>query len=122
MATHFEASLRTQLLNRRQRLEDAVESFPAREDLASLLYEVDAALSRMDAGTFGLCEECHDPIEADRIAADPLVRFCIDHLTATEQQALQQDLELAAHIQSALLPKTGLVQGGWRTAFHYEAR
>jgi sigma-B regulation protein RsbU (phosphoserine phosphatase) len=121
MATHVDNALRIQLTARRQKLEDAITTLPGRSDLASLLHEVDAALSRMDDGSFGLCEVCHDAIEADRLAADPLIRFCLDHLTTPQQQALQQDLELAAHIQSALLPKTGLVHGGWRTAFHYEA-
>ncbi len=120
MATHFDSALRTQLVSRRQRLEEAVTATPGRSYLTSLLQEVDAALSRMDDGSFGLCEECHEPIESERLSADPLVRFCIDHLTASQQRALQQDLELAAHIQSALLPKGGVIPGGWRTAFHYE--
>jgi phosphoserine phosphatase RsbU/P len=121
MATHVDNALRAQLIDRREKIENAIASLPGRSDLASLLHEVDAALSRMEVGIFGLCEACHEPIEGDRLAADPLIRFCLDHLTAPQQQALQQDLELAAHIQSALLPKAGLLHGGWRTAFHYEA-
>jgi phosphoserine phosphatase RsbU/P len=74
----------------------------------------------MDAGTFGLCEECHEPIEADRLAADPLIHLCLDHLTAPQQRALEQDLELAARIQGALLPKAGIEYSGWRTAYHYQ--
>jgi len=120
MATHLDHALRTQLTDRRQRLESAVQSFPGRSYLTSLLSEVDAALSRIDAGSYGLCETCHDPIEEDRLAANPLVRFCLDHLTMPQQRALEQDLDLTAQIQSALLPKNGLIHGGWRTAYHYE--
>jgi len=120
MATYFDDGLRTHLVTRQQKLQSAVASFPGRSDLAFLLYEVDAALSRMDLGSFGLCEVCHEPIERERLAADPLVRFCLDHLTAPQQRALEQDLDLAARIQSALLPKAGLVHGGWRTAFHFQ--
>jgi sigma-B regulation protein RsbU (phosphoserine phosphatase) len=120
MATHFDSALRTQLVSRRQRLEDAVVVAPDRSYLASLLQEVDAALSRMDDGSFGLCEECHEPIESDRLAADPLVRLCLDHLTAPQQRALEQDLQLAARVQSALLPRADMVFGGWRVAYHYE--
>jgi phosphoserine phosphatase RsbU/P len=120
MATYYDDGLRTQLVTRQQKLQSAVASFPGRSDLAFLLYEVDAALSRMDLGSFGLCEVCHEPIERERLAADPLVRFCLDHLTAPQQRALEQDLDLAARIQSALLPKAGLVHGGWRTAFHFQ--
>ena len=120
MATHFDHVLRSQLTDRRQRLESAVESFPGHSYLTSLLSEVDSALSRMDDGSYGLCEACREPIEDDRLMADPLVRLCLDHLTEFQQRALQQDLELTARIQSALLPRSGLVQGGWRSAFHYE--
>jgi len=120
MATYFDDGLRTQLVTRQQKLQSAVASFPGRSDLASLLHEVDAALSRMDLGSFGLCEVCHEPIERERLAADPLVRFCLDHLTGPQQRALEQDLDLAARIQSALLPKAGLAHGGWRTAFHFQ--
>ena len=120
MATIFDASLRTQLVNRRQKLMNAVTSSPGRSDLTSLLREVDAALSRMEGGTYGLCEECHEPIESERLAANPLTRFCLEHLTEPQQRALEQDLDLAARIQSALLPKAGLEHAGWRTAFHYQ--
>ena len=117
MATHVDALMRAQLTDRRRKLKDAVVSSPGRLDLASLLHEVDAALSRMDEGIFGLCETCHEPIERDRLNADPLIRFCLDHLTDAQQRALEQDLDLTASIQSALLPKNGLGHGGWRTAF-----
>lgn len=120
MATHFDTALRTQLESRREKLRDAVVAFPDRSYLTSLLQEVDAALSRMEDGSFGLCEECHEPIELDRLAADPLVRLCLDHLTAPQQRALEQDLELAGRIQSALLPRNDLVFRGWRAIFHYE--
>jgi len=121
MATHFDDSIRAELLSRRQRLETAASSSPGQSYLSSLLREVDSALSRLDDGTFGLCDTCHDPIEAERLAADPLVRFCLDHLTVPEQRALEQDLDLAANIQAALLPKNGLVQGSWETAYHFQA-
>lgn len=120
MATHFESMLRTQLATRREKLEVAITSSPDTSYLAGLLHEVDSALSRMETGTFGLCETCHEPIEGDRLAADPLARFCLDHLTPPQQRALEQDLQLAAKIQAALLPRNDLVQGGWQAAYHYE--
>jgi Prokaryotic dksA/traR C4-type zinc finger len=78
-ATAF-APLRDQLLDRRQKLEAAAATLNPRDEVARLLQEVDAALGRMNAGTFGLCATCHDPIESDRLAADPLTQFCLDHL------------------------------------------
>lgn len=120
MATHLDLAFRTQLTTRKRKLEDALTISPDREYLTDLLQEVDAALGRVESGTFGLCEVCHDPIESDRLAADPLARFCLDHLTPLQQRDLEQDLNLAAHIQSALLPKRDIVHSGWRAAYHYE--
>jgi sigma-B regulation protein RsbU (phosphoserine phosphatase) len=112
--------LRTELEQRRKRLHAALHSPAADASLSQLLTAVDTALSRMDQGTFGLCETCHDTIEAERVLADPLVRFCLDHLTSAEQRALESDLSLAASIQRALLPKPGLAPAGWDVRYHYQ--
>jgi sigma-B regulation protein RsbU (phosphoserine phosphatase) len=115
-----ETFLREQLEYRRGRLESALSQFGQAGQLAQLLQEVDSALERMDQGTYGLCEKCHDAVETDRLMADPLIRFCIDHLTSEEQRALEQDLELASRIQASLLPKRHLAQDGWELYYHYE--
>jgi len=121
MATVEQAFIREQLEQRRQRLEAAVAV--GREDatLAQLLREVDAALERVARGTYGICEECHEPIDKNRLLADPLIRYCLDHLTSAQRRALEQDLELAARIQRGLLPPQGLRWNGWEAHFHYQA-
>src|SRR5436309_3374088 len=112
--------LRTELEQRRTRLHEALHSPGADASLSELLTAVDTALSRIDQGTFGLCETCHDTIEAERLLADPLVRFCLDHLTSAEQRALESDLSMAANIQRALLPKPGVAPVGWDVRYHYQ--
>ena len=42
------------------------------------LVEIDAALQRIEAGTYGNCEVCGKPIGAQRLAAIPWARLCID--------------------------------------------
>jgi phosphoserine phosphatase RsbU/P len=110
-----------QLVDRRQKLEAAAATLPAAADVQRLLGEIDEALRRIELGTFGLCETCHDTIETDRLIADPLTRFCLDHLTPREQQALQHDLDLASRIQLELLPKADSALDGWQIAYHYQA-
>ncbi|HEV7640026.1 MAG TPA: TraR/DksA C4-type zinc finger protein [Gaiellaceae bacterium] len=46
----------------------------ARETLA----EIDAALQRIEAGTYGVCEVCGKSIGAERLSALPWTRLCID--------------------------------------------
>lgn len=42
------------------------------------LGEIDAALARVEAGTYGRCERCGQPIAAGRLEARPTARVCID--------------------------------------------
>ena len=62
MATIEVSFLHNQLEERKRRLEQAIALAPRNGGLAGLLREVDSALDRMDKGTYGLCEECHDPL------------------------------------------------------------
>lgn len=119
MATLEIAFLQGQLEERKQRLERAIALKPQSSELASLLSEVDSALKRMDKGTYGICEECHEPVERDRLLADPLVRYCLDHLSDLQRAALQRDLDLAAELQRKLLPQANLTVGDWQTSYYY---
>lgn len=111
--------LSQQLLDRRQKLSSAITRSGHADGLVQLLGEVDAALERIRAGRYGLCESCHETIEKARLIADPLVRYCLDHLTPDQQRALEQDLELTSKIQRELLPQQNLSFGGWQASYHY---
>ena len=119
MATVEIAFLHGQLEERKKRLEAAMAGAPHNDGLAHLLREVDSALQRMDKGTYGLCDVCHDSVEKDRLLADPLVRYCLDHLSEEQRIALQRDLDLAAQVQRKLLPEANLRVDGWETSYHY---
>ena len=41
------------------------------------LTEIDAAVGRLDAGTYGVCERCGAPIGEGRLEARPTARTCI---------------------------------------------
>ena len=41
------------------------------------LVEIDAALGRLDDGTYGTCGVCGGPIGEERLAARPVARTCI---------------------------------------------
>ncbi|GAB3830152.1 TraR/DksA family transcriptional regulator [Dactylosporangium cerinum] len=41
------------------------------------LAELDAALERVEAGTFGRCERCGRPIPAERLEIRPSARTCV---------------------------------------------
>ena len=45
--------------------------------LGDSLSEVDGALAKLDAGTYGSCEDCGTEIPAPRLEAMPSARLCI---------------------------------------------
>ena len=48
------------------------------ERLRRQLLEIEMALGRIEAGTYGLCEETEEPIEAERLLAIPWTRLSIE--------------------------------------------
>jgi RNA polymerase-binding transcription factor DksA len=49
------------------------------EQVARELDEVEAALRRLDEGTYGLCEICGLPIGQERLQAMPTATCCLSH-------------------------------------------
>lgn len=60
---------------------DRVEAALTRDgELAALesrYNNITRALAKLEAGTFGSCELCDQPVEAARLAANPAARTCI---------------------------------------------
>lgn len=46
-------------------------------DAHARVAEIDAALGRVDAGTYGTCEACHQPIPEARLEAVPEATLCV---------------------------------------------
>lgn len=124
MAQVSDPYIREQLEKRREELTAALSVAPPAVPTApylDLLNEVDSAIHRMEEGTYGICEECHDTIERERLIADPLVKMCLDHLTTADRRALEADLELAARVQRGLLPEKHVRFGDWHIHYEYKA-
>ncbi len=51
-----------------------------------LLAKIELALSRMDAGTFGICEDCDEIIGKKRLEARPETTLCIQCKEAQERE------------------------------------
>ena len=51
-----------------------------------LLHKIEVALAKIDAGNFGICESCEEPIELKRLEARPVAELCIRCKEAQEQQ------------------------------------
>lgn len=113
-------TLRTQLHDRRHALQEYLEHGTPTDRLLALLHEVDSALARVDAGLYGICEQCHEPIEDNFLRSEPLARICLDHMNDEQKAAIERDLELAARVQGKLLPSCNNDVDGWQLCYHYE--
>jgi RNA polymerase-binding transcription factor DksA len=78
----------------------ATETFEREKDLTILdqvegeLADVENALQRLDAGTYGVCEACGEPIGDDRLEALPATRFCLkDQAEAEREQRIEAPAE-----------------------------
>ena len=47
---------------------------------------LEEALEKVEAGTYGICEECDEPIGAGRLKAMPLARLCVACQAAREKE------------------------------------
>ncbi len=112
--------IRSQLVNRRDRLEAFMRQERKTPQLIQLLQDVDTALERLSDGSYGICEVCRTEIEPHYLKVEPLVRVCLSHLSEEQQRSIERDLQLASEIQVNLLPTRNLKVRGWELAYHYE--
>jgi len=56
------------------------------ENAEHLLFEIQAALERIEKGTYGLCVTCGKPIAPERLEAVPWAARCIDDTRALENR------------------------------------
>ena len=51
-----------------------------------MLYQIDDALKRLDEGSYGVCQQCNQPITMSRLKAVPSASLCIGCQRAKEQK------------------------------------
>ena len=57
---------------------EQAKNLALREHLERMLNQVEAALARLDAGTYGICEDCGEPIDPARLEALPYATLCLE--------------------------------------------
>lgn len=61
-------------------IEDMEEDAASATELEARLATVVTALERIDAGIYGVCDVCNEPIEKDRLNANPAATTCKVHM------------------------------------------
>jgi DnaK suppressor protein len=57
------------------------------EQVDDELAEIEAAVQRLERGTYGTCQACGRPIGDARLEAIPATRFCVEDQAKAERQA-----------------------------------
>ena len=57
-----------------------------RRDVQRELHDIDAALARLEEGTYGYCQRCGRPIPRERLEALPATPYCVDCARAMAEQ------------------------------------
>jgi len=66
---------------------------------------LDDVIESTHTKTFGRCEVCHESMEPDRLEMDYTCCVCLDHLSSDQKREIENELQLAAKFQQALLPQ-----------------
>ncbi len=57
-----------------------------RDRQRKLISKLEEAIARIDAGTYGICDECGCDISEERLSVRPVTTMCIDCKTQQERQ------------------------------------
>lgn len=58
---------------------ERISSTLTARSLQTSLTEIERALEKVEAGTFGFCDYCGEPIPAERLEARPFTTRCVQH-------------------------------------------
>ena len=65
---------------------------------------IDSSLEKMEEGTYGICEICHESVDSELLQMDFTATVCLGHYSEEELRQLESELELSQVVQRALLP------------------
>lgn len=65
-------------------------NIPLRSHTHDQIAQIDAALQRLDEGTYGVCARCGNPIASERLEAMPSATLCLNCQSLVEQNDNRQ--------------------------------
>ncbi len=115
MSTDLFDRMREGLVTQKKNLEDWLSNTPPETKQLRLgpenenrieehLHTLDKAITKTQDKTLGLCDVCHDYLDATRLEMDYTSCVCLEHMTGEQKSRLEEELELSQKVQKALLP------------------
>jgi len=72
-------------------------------DVLKVISELKETLEKINRGSFGICEVCHEDVDTSRLEMDYTASVCLEHMNEVQRRSLERDLELAGKVQRQLL-------------------
>ena len=69
------------------------------------LQVIDESLEKVEEGTLGICEICHERVDDELLTMDYTATVCLGHFSEEELRQLESELEMSQVVQRALLPQ-----------------
>ncbi len=69
------------------------------------LQVIDQSLEKIEEGTLGICEICHEAVDDELLTMDYTATVCLGHYSEEELRQLESELEMSQVVQRALLPQ-----------------
>ena len=69
------------------------------------LQVINESLEKVEEGTLGICEICHQPVDDELLTMDYTATVCLGHYSEEELRQLESELEMSQMVQRALLPQ-----------------
>ena len=69
------------------------------------LQVIDKSLEKVEEGTLGICEICHERVDDELLTMDYTATVCLGHFSEEELRQLESELEMSQVVQRALLPQ-----------------
>ena len=114
METNIFQRLQERLGEKQKNVTDFLESAPEEKkdlccederDVQAHLHVIETAIEKAEEGTIGLCTICHGHVDPGLLEMDYTISVCLEHFSELERRRLEEELELSAVVQRALLPQ-----------------
>ena len=66
---------------------DREQQVVLRDNIRHIVDQIDHAFTKMDAGTYGLCDECGKEIPVERLEFEPYAAYCVEDMERIEGTA-----------------------------------
>lgn len=114
MATNIFQRIQGSLAAKHQNLTEFLNSAPEEKidlccederEVQAHLHVIETAIEKAEDQTLGLCAVCHGHVDPGLLEMDYTISVCLEHFSELERKRLEEELELSAVVQRALLPQ-----------------